>query len=248
MEGTYANHFFQDASDGSIYIGVGVEGGGAKNKARYAPAKSYLLKSTDLGVTWQKILEVDYPTALYDGTAFNGTVLVTAREKKAVFRSVDGGNSWVEIYIGNIARSATYIEELKKTVISSDGSVFVSSDGSSWIRIKAPKARLALRYPTLFKGQLYMTGVQYGDSYVISTNLSKWQMIFDERISTDDNFFARMAIANDYIFLGGELKGVLLRVKASLCKPRSMSAFQLLRTNLSRSFSLIKRGIRKNET
>jgi len=248
MKGTYANHFFQDASDGSIYIGVGVGGGGAKDKVRYAPTKSYLLKSADFGVTWQKVLEVDYPTALYGGTAFNGTILATAREKKAVFRSVDGGNSWFEIYMGNIARSATYIEELEKTVVSSNSSIFVSDDGSSWIRIKAPLIGLALRYPTFYKGQLYMTGVGYGSSYVISTNLSKWQVIFDEKERTGNNFFARMAIANDYIFLGGELNGVLFRVKASLCKPRSMSAFQLLRTNLSRSFSLIKRGIRKNET
>ena len=248
IEGTYAKHFFQDTSDGSVYIGVGIGGGGAKNRVRYAPAKSYLLKSTDFGMTWQRVLEVDYPTSLYCGTAFNGMVLATAREKKAVFRSVDGGNSWFEIYLGNIARSATYVEELEKTVISSNSSIFVSSDGSSWIRIKAPIIGLALRYPTFYKGQLYMTGVGYGSSYVISTNLSKWQVIFDEKERTGNNFFARMAIANDYIFLGGELNGVLFRVKASLCKPRSMSAFQLLRTNLSRSFSLIKRGIRKNET
>ncbi|RLI44655.1 hypothetical protein DRO69_06885 [Candidatus Bathyarchaeota archaeon] len=248
VNGTYANHFFQDISDGSIYIGVGVGGGGTKNRVRYAPTKSYLLKSPDLGTSWQRVLEVDYPTALYGGTAFNGTVLATAREKKAVFRSVDGGNSWFEIYLGNIARSATYIEELEKTVISSNSSIFVSSDSSSWIQIKAPIIGLALRYPTFYKGQLYMTGVGYGGSYVISTNLNKWQVIFDEKESSNNNFFARMAIANDYIFLGGELNGVLLRVKASLCKPRSINAFNLLKTNLIHSFLLIKRGIRKNET
>lgn len=243
-KGTYANHFFQSPA-GCVYIGVGAGGGGYKGRISFSPAQSYLLKSIDLGRTWSKLLTVDYPTALYSGTTVDDkTVLVSAREKKSIFRSVDGCNSWSEIRINNIARSVSYVPELSRFVVTSNSSLFVSGDGLTWIRINAPIKWWALRYPTLYKGKLYMTG-DAGHSYVISTDLNKWHLSFDVTREISHKVFARMAIIDDYMFLGGELNGVLLRVKLPIENDKPVDTTQLFETNLRCLISTAKYKIKR---
>ena len=242
--GTYGNHFFQNPADGSVYIGVGVGGGGSKGKIRYIPAKSYLLKSLDLGTTWRKVLEVDYPTALYSGTVLDDKmILVTARDKRSAFRSVDGGSSWSEIRIRKTTRNIFYSKNLNKLVITSDSSIFVSDDGSTWVRLDTPIKGLVLRYPTLYKGKLYMIGVGWR-SYVISTDLNNWYMTFDVTNKTGSNSFARMAMVNDYAFLGNELNGVLLRAKLPIDDHKPISTPQFLKINLKYLISITKHKIK----
>lgn len=243
-KGTYANHFFQSPANGCVYIGVGVGGGGSEGRISYRPAQSYLLKSTDLGRTWSKVLTVDYPTALYSGTTVNDkTVLVSAREKKSIFRSVDGCNSWSEIRINNIARSVSYIPELSRFVVTSNSSIFISDDGSKWIRVSAPIKWSSLRYPKLYKRKLYMTG-DAGHSYVISTDLNKWYLSFDVTKEIGREGFARMTMINDYMFLGGELNGFLLRVKLPIENDKPVDTTQLFETNLRCLISTAKYKIK----
>jgi len=236
--GTYGKHFFQDVDDGSLYIGVGVGGGGSRGRVSSAPAKSYLLKSIDLGRTWRKVLEVDDPTALYSGTALDDTVLVAAREKKSVFRSVDGGDSWTETYVGYSARNISYIEELRKFIITSDSCLFVSNDGLAWAQVSCRMKGLVLRYPTLYKGRIYITGVGWR-SYIISTDLNRWYIAFDATKVTGSNLFARMAILDDYIFLGNEMNGALLRVKLPTDSDRPVNGLQVLKSYLKSYFKYL---------
>ncbi len=230
--GTYGKHFFQDPTDDSIYIGVGVKGGGFKGRISYTPAKAYLLKSDDHGRTWKKVLKIDYPTAIYSGaTISNKTIVVTAREKKAIFTSHDGGNSWSETYLNNSTRSASNIEELRKLVVTSNSAIFISDDGSTWNRLTMPIKWLAIRYPTFYNGKLYMTA-DAGRSYIISTDLKKWYLAFDVTKKTGSDLFGRMAIVNDHMFLGGEMNGLLLRVKLPMDNNEPIDTSQLFETNL----------------
>ncbi len=226
--GTYGKHFFQSSTDETLYIGVGVGGGGSNGRISSTPAKSYLLKSTDAGRTWRKVLKVDHPTSLYSGVAFDDTILVAARERKSVFRSVDGGKSWTETSVGKSARNISYIQELGKFVITSDSCIFVSKDGLTWVRLNSRMKGLILRYPLLYKGRIYMTGVG-GRSCVISTDLTKWYITFDATEVTGSNLFARMALVDDYVFLGNEMNGVLLRAKLPTDNNRLVDTLQVLK-------------------
>jgi len=245
-QGTYGNHFFQNSVNGSIFIGVGVAGGGSKGKVRYAPLKSYLLGSTDLGDTWGKVLEVDYPTALYSGTTLDDqTVLVAAREKRTVFRSSNGGDSWSEIPMGNKARSVSYIKKLGKAVLTSNGCIFISDDGLKWVRLNSPIKELALRYPMLYGEKIYMTGVGWR-SYVISTNLDKWYITFDVSKESSNGFFlTRMAMMNDYVFLGDEVNGALLRLKPSVHNKGSITTSQVVIFGVRYIISIAKYGMKR---
>ena len=195
------------------------------------PSKSYLLKSTDAGETWTKVLDVNYPTAIYDGTvAKDQTILVTAMEKKSVFKSMNGGRSWTETTLGRTARNIANVKELNEFVVTSDDCVFVSNDGLKWIKINSP-TKLMFRYPMFRNGKLYRTGVGWR-SIVISTDMKKWYVTFDATKITGSNLFAKMAITDDYIFVGDEMNGMLLRVKLQGDNNKSVTALQLLEYNV----------------
>lgn len=227
--GTYGKHFFEDSADGSLYIGVGVGGGGVNGKVSSKPSKSYLLKSTDAGETWTKVLHINYPTAIYDGTAKDQTILVTAREKKSVFKSMNGGRSWIETALGRTARNISNVKELNKFVVTSNSRLFVSQDGVKWIKINSP-IRLMFRYPIFRNGKLYMTGVGWR-SLVISTDFNKWYVIFDATKIAHDSIFARMSLLNNYIFIGDEMNGMLLRLKLQDHNDKSVTTRRLLEYN-----------------
>ncbi|UCC32936.1 MAG: hypothetical protein JSW53_03840, partial [Candidatus Bathyarchaeota archaeon] len=187
-----------------------------------------------------------YPTALYSGITFgDGKILATAREKKSVFKSKDGGDSWSEVEIGNIARSISYIEGLDKTILTSDNSIFLSSDeGTSWTRLNSPILGLALRYPTFYKDKLYMTGVGWR-SLVISTNLNQWHLNFDLTHETGSKFVARMAVLNDFIFLGDELNGALFQEKMPTQQTRPIDKAKTIEFGLKYLISMANYGIRR---
>lgn len=243
--GTYAKHFFQDSADGTLYIGVGVDGGGSEGRISYKPARSYLLRSVDHGTTWTKILKVDYPTALYDGIALeNKMILVMARDKRSMFRSVDTGNSWTEISLGAIPRNSSYLKDLDKMIISSDSTVFVSDNGFEWMRLDTPIKWLILRYPNLNKARIHMTSAG-PHSYVMATDLNKWYLVFDTTHMTGSNTFTRMTVFDDYIFLGNELNGVLLRVLVSNRDYRPMTTAEFFECNAKVFFQMGKYVVKR---
>lgn len=245
-KGTYGNHFFQNPANAKIYIGVGVGGGGSKGRIDYAPAKSYLLESADHGKTWKKVLKVNYPTALYSGTASDdNTILVTAREKKSILRSMNGGESWSEVGIYNATRSILYIKKWEKTIVTSNSSIFVSDDeGSTWIRVNCPIKGLILRYPTLHKGKVCMTGVGLG-SYVISTDLNNWYITFDVTGEAGGNIFTRMAIVDDFVYLGDELNGALICAKLPAEDNEPINRLQVVEFGLKYLILMARYGIRR---
>ncbi len=231
-KGTYGKHFFQGPA-GNLYIGVGLGGGGSNGRVSPTPGKSYLLRSRDMGQTWEEILLVDYPTALYSGVALDDkTVLVAAREKRSLFLSVNGGRTWKETRMGNSMRNISYIKELHKIVVTSNSSLFISGDAESWTRLNAPIKGLVLRYPTWYRRKLYMSSVGWWRSYVVSTDLNRWYLSFDVTEETGSNLGARMAVLGDFMFIGDEANGTLLQAKLPFGINRPISAFQRLNGNL----------------
>lgn len=244
-KGTYGKHFFQGPA-GNLYIGVGLDGGGSKGRVSPTPGKSYLLRSRDMGQTWEEILRVDYPTALYSGVALDDiTILVAAREKKSLFLSVNGGKTWKEMRMGNSMRSISYIKELDKIVVTSNSALFISDDAESWTRLNAPIKGLMLRYPTWYKRKLYMSSAAWWRSYVVSTDLNKWYLSFDVTRETGSNLGARMAVLGDYMFIGDEANGTLLQAKLSSIDNRTISTLQKLDGNLRYLISGTRYTIRR---
>jgi len=238
-EGTYGKHFFQ-SSDGNLYIGVGLGGGGSEGRVSPTPGRSYLLRSEDMGKTWRRILKVDYPTALYSGAVLNDkTVLVAAREKKSLFLSENGGETWKEVLMGNTTRSVSYIEELHKTVVTSNSALFFSEDSLNWTQLRVPIKGLTLRYPTWFEGKLYMSSVGW-HCYVISTDLNKWYFDLDVTRVTRSNLGARMAVLSDYLFVGDEANGTLVRAKLPFDSNISVNLRQVFRGNINYLAALAK--------
>ena len=144
---TYGNHFFQNSVDGTLYIGIGIGGGGHFGNINYTPHQAMLLKSTNLGKTWTPCLTVESSTSLYSGiVTSNGTLMVTAREKKSVFFSRDSGKSWHEQVLGKKARCITQMNEY--VMVTSDSTVFLSEDeGKTWRSHPFPLQGVCLRYP-----------------------------------------------------------------------------------------------------
>lgn len=239
-DGTYGKHFFQ-SPNGNLYLGVGVGGGGSRGRVSYRPGKAYLLQSEDSGKNWKKVLEVDFPTALYSGVAFDTgkKVVVSAREKKSLFYSLNECKSWAEMPINNIARCISFIEELGKIVVSSDSSLFILDDTLCLRRLNIPIKGMMLRYPTWCEGKLYMSSVGW-HSYVVSTDLNKWYTNFDVTAETGSNLGARMAILNDCVFVGDEANGTLIRANLSSTFKDPLSPSQILRGNLSYLVSLAR--------
>lgn len=215
----YGKHFFQNNCTNELYLCASIGGGGTKGKVSYAPSKGILLHSKNFGKNWKICLEVSRPTALYDGIAFENTILVTARELGSIFRSVDNCVSWNEIKLGRAARNISKIKN--EVYVSSDSSLFVSRDnGLSWTERSCPIKNVVLRYPTLFQDKVLMTAVG-SRSLILATQLryNKWQVAFDITKIIKTNFMTRLAILKDYLILGDEIEvGTLLRIPLSSIK------------------------------
>jgi len=216
---TYGKHFFEGDRQGEVYLCAGIGGGGSEGEVHYAPARGLLLRSLDSGKSWDICLEVDSPTALYDGTVSNGITIVSARERGSIFRSDDSAKTWSEVRLGAAARNVSRIGS--NIVVSSDSAIFISRDeGCSWIKRKSPLRNLVLRYPTLLQDQILMTGVGWR-SLILATDLegNEWRISLDATKFARSKFMTRLATAREYFFLGDEIEaGVLLRVAANSLK------------------------------
>jgi len=98
--------------------------------------------------------------------------------------------------------------------------------------VNAPVKGLMLRYPTWHKHRVYMSGVGWR-GYVVSTDLKKWYLSFDVTKETGSNLGARMAVLDDYIFIGDEANGVLIRIRLPSNPDESINLGQILRGNIS---------------
>lgn len=125
-KGTYAKHLCSDINDyGRMCIGIGIGGGGKKGIISYTPYGSYLLYSEDYGESWQILYKINYPTAIYDCALIDRIIIFTAREKKSIFISINGGRDFKEYNLGLTARNITYLKDYDLLLISNDDSIFL---------------------------------------------------------------------------------------------------------------------------
>ncbi len=218
LDGTYAKHFFQNPNNGDIFIGVGIKGGGKNGKISYTPDRVYLLKSVDEGKTWNKVLKIDHPTAMYDGAVIDDkTLIVTLREMKSIAKSNDAGNSWSIDYLGSTARNITYMKDDEKIILSSDSSLYLSpSEQINWEKINIPFKGLALRYPKVYNDMILMTGVGWG-SFLFAVNKLDPSIFYylDLTKMSNSNYMARMSMFDDTLLIGDELEtGSLISIKS----------------------------------
>jgi len=64
--------------------------------------------------------------------------------------------------------------------------------------------------------------------------MNKWYVVFDATKIAGGGVFARMSLMNDYIFIGGEMNGMLLRLKLQDHNDKSVTALRLLEYNARR--------------
>jgi hypothetical protein len=210
---TYGNHFFQSPIDGSIYIGVGIGGGGNRGIISYTPSEATLLKSDDDGRSWKNCFHVGTPTALYDGVVTEeGIVVVSARERCSVFVRKPL-QDWNEIVLDKMVRCLGATDDT--LVLSNDDAVFSSVDsGFTWERHDAPFSPLVLRYPTPHRKRILLTSVGSKSLLVeLSQDFQDWRVRNDLTKAAGTRYLARMAVLGECAFLGDEIEaGVLLKV------------------------------------
>lgn len=216
---TYGKHFFQSHFDATLYIGVGIGGGGHLGRINYTPNKAMLLKSENLGNTWKPCLKVNSPTSLYSGVVTDkGNVIVTAREKKSVLISRDAGKTWNEKVLGKTARCINQIKDY--LIVSSDSTVFLSKDdGKTWVPHIFPIKGLFLRYPTLYHDKILMSCSGWASLIVSLNKKCDWSIAFDATRRFRSKTFMRIVQLGNYLFLGDEKDtGTLVRVNISSLK------------------------------
>lgn len=205
-DGTYANHFLETAGGAAVFIGVGVKGGGAEGKVGFTPGSGYVLRSTDDGRTFERVLRYDKPCSLYQGVQTrNGGVLWSTRGQRSL---IDLG-SGTETAVGDATRCLAFVEPLDTFVMTSDSAIFVSSDAADWRKVPFPLPGYALRYPTLVGGRLLFTAVGWR-SLLVAYEGGRWFLVKDLSGATRSTF-ARMALFKGVVLCGSEFDGKLLK-------------------------------------
>jgi len=217
---TYGKHFFAGSREGEFYLCAGIGGGGEGGAVRFTPEAGVLLKSSDHGASWVRCLTIESATSVYDGLASSGVVIVTARERRSVFRSVDGGATWEEVRLSGPARSIARVGH--ELIISSDSALFFSSDdGGSWARHACPIPSLFLRYPTFLsepdwpdESCVLVTAVGWR-SLLLAYGLTRrrWWVARDFISELGAGSFTRLARSGEFLFVGDETAaGIMVRL------------------------------------
>ena len=245
---TYGKHFFPGIGAGEFYLCAGLGGGGAHGRVAFTPHMGVLLHSADSGLTWDVCLQVESPTALYDGVVANDVVFATARERQSVFRSEDGGRRWSEVRLPRPARSIASVAS--RLTVSSDSAIFVSNDaGHTWVTIACPIRSLFFRYPTVLgddERHIVMTAVGWRSLLLGSDVLGhEWWVAADLSRTLGAVSLTRLAALGDFLFLGDEgVAGVLVRVpRLSLRRGRSLPYAVLSRQVIHRTSTRLTKGL-----
>jgi photosystem II stability/assembly factor-like uncharacterized protein len=237
-EMTYGKHFFSGTNQDELYLCAGAGGGGAGGAVAFTPDEGVVLKSTDSGRTWHRCLAAESPTSVYDGIAWRGSVLVTARERCSVFRSIDDGVSWQERSLSLPARTIGAVGD--RLIVTSDSAVFVSTDGGeTWSMCRAPIRGLVLRYPIGVpgtEGEIIVSAVGWR-SLLLRVDLAsnEWFIAADFTAFLRSASMTRLALSGDFVFAGDEsASGVLMRVPTNKLQRRSTSRHRVLGYALAR--------------
>ena len=232
-EGTYANHFFESPDGEHLFIGIGRHGGGKNGVVGFSPASGYLLYSNDDGRSWSTFFEFKKRSALYQGIVLdNDSIAVTTREQKSLIRASLSSRKWHEEPLGHSTRCITYIEELRRFVISTDSAILVSCDTRNWSVIKSPVTG-PLRYPMFRDGLIHLACAGCRPC-IVATDLKHWYMIEDFSTLTEKPV-TRMAFFGDAIYNGSEFEGYFVvslphsrRRKLGICDMASSRIKNLL--------------------
>jgi hypothetical protein len=219
-------HFTQDPVTRAIY-------GGYRNNVN-----SIVLKSTDDGKSWSKVYvgtETDPSLAyIYTIAAYNDYVIVPKRDKCTIVRSTDGGATWTESSVlPSALRCATIMNDLGLSFITSDNYIYYSRDyfaSYKRIRVQSGAGSWILRYPLRVGGRLLLCGYD-GSRTVIFASRDLYHTVTP--IFTSERFLGRIAAYGDYLLLGCDTEGVLVRVQLLKTLEKGLSCPILLWENQS---------------
>lgn len=208
-DGTYANHFLETAGGAAVFIGVGVEGGGAEGKVGFTPGSGYILRSMDDGRTFERVLRYNKPCSLYQGVQTrNGSVLWSTRGQKSLIDLETG----TETLLDDATRCVAFVEALDTFVVTSNSAIFLSPDAACWRKVPFPLPGYALRYPTLVGGRLLFTAVGWRSLLVAYGYEGGTWFLVKELTGVTRSTFARMALFKDVVLCGSEFDGKLLKL------------------------------------
>jgi hypothetical protein len=208
--GTYANHFMENAAGESVYLGVGVKGGGAEGKIGFTPGSGYILRSSDDGRRFEKVLTYSRPCSLYQGFQVgNGDILFTTRGQKSLVNVSRN----TELAVGEATRCVAYIREWDCFVMTGNSCILLSTDAVQWSRVAFPLTGYALRYPTWVGGKVLFTAVGWR-SLLVAYDSGRWFLVRDLTRETCSTF-ARMALFKDMLLCGSEFDGKLVIIPAT---------------------------------
>jgi len=188
-------------SDRPIYAGY-------RNNVR-----SRVLKSVDDGETWSLVYDVAEASPsdayFYGCGAWNARVVLTKREKRTFIRSTDAGSTWTESpVLPSKPRTVHFYPQLDLGYITSEGFIYYSRDYfATYRRIRVP-AKVS-RYLIMAKGIMLFSDMWTYTTIYASKDLC--HTIVPIHFIPDNS--PRIAAYGDYLFIGYELRGRLVRVR-----------------------------------
>jgi len=217
-------HFAQDPYIGNIY-------GGYNNGV-----KSIVLKSTDDGETWSKVYEsVEASPSdayIYSCGTYRQYVVLTKRNKRTFIRSSDHGATWTESpVLPTKPRCVSMFNDLGMSFITSDSCIYYSRDQfATYKRIKvqpsgSPDSHWTIRYPVRVGGRFLLSAVT-ASSAVFLASRDLYHTVTP--VFSVEGFAARIAGYGDYLLVGAEYNGFLVRVRLPKTLEKGMSCPILL--------------------
>lgn len=202
-------------------IDIGISPHYDQDSTVFAISRETLLKSTDRGLTWQRIVKgLDNKYRLYslDISSQNKQILLSSTLGDGIYKSQDGGLSWFKVNNGlrtlkiNQVSFSPYSSNLIFATGSELGLYKTTNGGETWYSVADPGMKVtAIAFsPSQFTS--VMIGDNKGNLYISDTNSETWRKIFSFK---DSGAIRVMAISpsftSDHTFFIGTEKGGLFQ-------------------------------------
>ena len=221
-------HFSQDPATGAVYGGY------------RSGVKSRVIKSEDDGRTWSIVYESTEASAahayIYGCDAYRDTVVLTKRDKRTFIRSTDGGKTWTESpALPTMPRTVHFHPEVPVSFITSDGRIYYSRDyfaSYRWIRIQYGTYPPVFRYAIKAGGRLTLSASIDGYGQLILMSRDLFHTVTPV-FSIKGLNFPRVSGFGDFLYIGGEFHGALIRLNLPKALERGFSCPVILWENQS---------------